>query len=651
VPECKDLLCHPTVDFGDINPTNSSSTQMVDTTGTTDVSITPCAPGKAGMVVGKFNLTGGPTALMLSFTQAKGEDHVFGIFRAGINQACGANPIKDSCYDPKGATSGSHTYVIDEPGEYYVIIQPFEPSGQGPVTVTLSTEHTKEICNNGIDDNNNGLIDCADPDCFNDPNCINQECKPDKNLGAIVVNAPGKSASFDTTGMTPDENVPTCQAKTGGGDFTLAFSLYETAGIQLVWDQIGDHVVALAHVPPAGDKCDAEIIDCYDPAGRQNDDVAWGEFPPGDYEFIFKATRPGGEGPIDATVSAYRNRKVEICHNGIDDDGNGLIDCADPACFGVAGCTGPYCMPNDNLGNMAIGDSQSVTLNVSQDGVAGYTTSCAKGGGKAMVVQVSVPTGGTNGGFGMTFSCTQTGDQVIDLFPAGGPRDTCDANQAQQTCADPQTLPFGCGYEIPNLQPGVYDVVVEAFSAGTEGTMNLTIGVVDDRQLEICNNGIDDDQNGLTDCADPKCATSPYCVSTQCRPDQTIDPVPLTGTQTFKLVQTQSNGVHGTLPCATAAGGQTAAILLHLTAAADLSIAWNQIGNHDFALFSDDGAMLACDAGTLVACQQSSNQTTGKFSVTNVPAGRYYLIAAGDQPDGTTQYSGAVNIGISGKPH
>jgi hypothetical protein len=37
--------------------------------------------------------------------------------------------------------------------------------------------------------------------------------------------------------------------------------------------------------------------------------------------------------------------------------------------------------------------------------------------------------------------------------------------------------------------------------------------------------------------------------------------------------------------------------------------------------------------------------------VSNVPVGRYYLVIAGDQPDGTTQYSGAVNIGVKGVPH
>lgn len=39
-------------------------------------------------------------------------------------------------------------------------------------------------------------------------------------------------------------------------------------------------------------------------------------------------------------------------------------------------------------------------------------------------------------------------------------------------------------------------------------------------QTEICNNGIDDDGNGLTDCRDPACFTSPYCV-----PVLTINPI------------------------------------------------------------------------------------------------------------------------------
>ncbi len=647
-PACKDLQCHPTVDFGTINPMGSSSTKMVNTTGTKDVAVTPCAPGGAGMVVGEFTLSA-PAAVTLSYSQGTGEDHVFSLFQAGVNQPCGANPIDNTCYDPKTAPMGSHTYILTAAGEYYVIIQPFEPSGQGPVTVTLSTGTMMEICNNGIDDNGNGLIDCADPECVNAPNCINNECKPDFNVGALVVNAPGQTVSFDTTGAATNDNL-TCEGAAGGGNIVVQFTLKQPAGVLLNWDQTGDHVVGLMQEPPLGQPCDANQISCYDPSGRSSDEVTWDNLPAGTYEFIFKALKPGDDGHIDATISAYSDRKVELCHNGIDDDGNGLTDCADPACFGVAGCTGPYCMPDVQLGNMGVGDSQTVNLNVQMSGKAGYNTTCARGGGKAMVVQLSVPNGGTNGGIGLGFDCTETGDQVIDLFAAGGPRDACDLNEL--VCADPKTLPFGCGYEIPNLQPGTYNVIVEGFESGTEGIMQLTLSVLDDRQLEICNNGIDDDMNGLTDCNDPKCFTSQYCTKSQCRADKTINPMPLVGTQVFELLQTSGNGVHGGAGCATTAGGQSAVIGITLTAAADLTLQWQQIGNHDFALYTDEGQQAPCDAGTQLQCTKGggANQS-GNTMWTNVPAGTYWLVVAADAPDGATIDSGSVDVALSGLPH
>jgi hypothetical protein len=647
-PKCKDLKCKPTVDFGTLMPMNSSSTKMENTTGTTDVTVTPCAPGGAGMVVGKFTLAGGKADVNLAFTQGAKEDHVFGLFRAGINQTCGANPV--SCYDPKSASMGNHTFPQLDPGEYYVISQPFEPAGQGPLTVTLSTPSVKEICNNGIDDNGNGLIDCADGDCLTDPNCINQQCMPDFNVGALVVNAPGKSVSFNTTQANADNTNVSCVAQKGGKDVVVRFTLKETAGILLNWDQSGDHVVELYRTPGPGQKCDSDPASgCYDPSGRNQDTVAWGEFPPGDYEFIFKALKPGDEGHIDATISAYRNRRQELCHNGIDDDGNGLIDCADPACVGVAGCSAPYCMPDKQLGNLNVGQQASVTLNVQANGIAGYKASCAKGGAKGMVVQFTVPKVGSQGGIGVGFDCQQSGDHVLDLFAAGAPRDPCDAQEL--VCADPKTLPFGCGYEVPNLQPGTYNVIVEGFTPGSEGTVNLTLSVTDDRQLEICNNGKDDDGDGKIDCADRKCVTSQFCSAAQCRPDQTIDPLPLTGANTFRLVQTAMNGIHGQVPCATTAGGQGAVIGITLTATADLTLAWNQIGNHDFQLFTNDGTGLPCDAGTATStCTQSAGAASGQTSWSKVAQGKYYLVIQGDAPDGTTQASGSVNIALSGKP-
>jgi hypothetical protein len=41
---------------------------------------------------------------------------------------------------------------------------------------------------------------------------------------------------------------------------------------------------------------------------------------------------------VGAAVSCSGGKPQEICNNGIDDDGDGLTDCADPACAGKDGC-------------------------------------------------------------------------------------------------------------------------------------------------------------------------------------------------------------------------------------------------------------------------------------------------------------------------
>jgi hypothetical protein len=640
VPQCKNLACMPTVDFGTLMPMGSTSTQIENTTGTKDVDVTPCAPGGGGMVVGQFTLTG-TSDVTLAFFQAAGEDHVFGIYRAGVDQTCAANPV-ETCYDPKGAGSGQHAFTALAAGQYYVITQAFEVKGQGIVQVTLSTPSAVEICNNGIDDNGNGLIDCADEECINAPNCVSQECKPDFNVGALVVNGPPAVVSFNTVNYGSDDNL-TCQAAPGGDDVVVRFTLHEAAGILLDWSQNGDHVVALMHTPPPGEACDADPIECYDPSDRKSGEVAWPNQPAGDYEFIFKATKPGDEGEINAQISAYQTRPVELCHNGIDDNNNGLIDCADPECFGVAGCAGPYCMPDVQLGTMAVGESRTVTVDTTM-GTAAYNVSCAQGGGKGIVIQLDVPAGGTNGGFGLGFDCTQAGDNVLDLFAAGGPRDACDVDEL--TCADPSTLPFGCGYEVPNLQPGTYNVIVDAFKAGAEGSMMLTLTVDDDRQLEICNNGIDDDGNGLIDCADPKCVTSQYCLGAQCKPDATIDPMPLDGSTVSKLVQTSGAKSTANNSCASATMTPNAVIALRLTAKANLSATWNQLGNHDLQLFTDAGPMLPCGAGTGGQCVKTNDAATGTAQFTNVPAGLYYLIVSAD----SAATAGSISLELSGMP-
>jgi hypothetical protein len=281
-------------------------------------------------------------------------------------------------------------------------------------------------------------------------------------------------------------------------------------------------------------------------------------------------------------------------------------------------------MPDVNLGTLHLGQSASTMLDVTK-GIPNLKVSCAKGGAKSRVVEVTLAQNA-----GMGFECTMMGDHVLGLFAAAGFRDPCD--KTELVCGDPKVIPFGCNYEIPNLQPGTYYVIVQGFQAGSEGRVNLTLSSIRDRALEICNNMKDDDGDGFTDCADRKCATSPYCVPKACKPDATIDPMPINGMAVFKLIQTAGQQVTAQPPCQDKPGGGNAVIGINLPAKANLRVDWAQIGNHVFAIYPNLGNGLVCEAGKVAGCVKSNNMGNGFATFGNLAAGKYWFIVAAASP-------------------
>jgi hypothetical protein len=267
-----------------------------------------------------------------------------------------------------------------------------------------------------------------------------------------------------------------------------------------------------------------------------------------------------------------------------------------------------------------------------------YPTTCSKGNGKERVVRVELTQP-----MALGVDCTQTGSHVIEVSQQLAPLDTCDANSVG--CADPTVLPFGCGYSIPDLQPGTYNILIEAFQAGTEGTVSITFTGTEEIVREICNNGIDDDHDGFTDCADRKCATSPFCEKLACRADTNLGLLPLDGSMKTAVIQTAGAGDNEMkTSCVSAPGGQDGDIDFQVPAKANITLEWAQAGNHDFELLTDDGALLACEAGTAIRCVSSGGAMTGTAAFASLAPGSYHLIVDADKPGD----EGGVVIQISG---
>ena len=169
---------------------------------------------------------------------------------------------------------------------------------------------TAEICDNAIDDNGDGFIDCLDPDCLYASACITGQ--------SVVTEICDNRIDDDGNGLA-DCNDPACVSAANCKSDTV----YEICGNGIDDDKNGK-------------------ADCKDPACQNNPACA-------------------------ATTN-------EICGNGLDDDRNGLADCNDPACFtlpecgkltetcgnnidddgnGLADCNDPACATHSTCNNAA----------------------------------------------------------------------------------------------------------------------------------------------------------------------------------------------------------------------------------------------------------------------------------------------------------
>ena len=83
-----------------------------------------------------------------------------------------------------------------------------------------------------------------------------------------------------------------------------------------------------------------------------------------------------------------------------------------------------------------------------------------------------------------------------------------------------------------------------------------------------------------------------------------------------------------------------------MPAKANLKIEWAQAGNHAFALYTNANDLAACDAGTLVSCTASMDQSTGAINLAALPGGKYHLIVDADHAGA----EGGVVLQLSGAP-
>lgn len=405
---------------------------------------------------------------------------------ATTDVGCGA----DEC---TGFTSEVSATVA--PGAHLFRIGGWSAGDVGSGTMEVSfTALASEDCTNGADDDGDGAVDCADPDCAADPACAppaNDEC-----AGAIeVFDTEQTMFNTDTATGAADMGTSSCDGGfTGGANdvwfkYTPTFSYHGRATTcepgpagELGYDTdmtmyTGADCASLTEVACSGDLC----------TGGSN----WGSgiftnFEAGETYWF----RIGGYNGATGTdwlsfVTSYGDDCSDIVYLFGESPGGRSFN------IDTTTATSSPNPPDASMCDSGMTDSQNdvwMVIVAANTGTATITTCDGPAG-------AGFDTDLTAYAFdGATFpDCGVAGTQLACSGDASG---GCDLNT------------FGSRIENMDVVSGDWYVIRVG---GWNGATGNTILTFTSYPYENCANGVDDNADGLVDCDDPQCAADPAC--------------------------------------------------------------------------------------------------------------------------------------------
>jgi hypothetical protein len=415
----------------------------------------------------------------------------------GLQDNGGCNP--SGCLDSStsgGTNPESVTMTVVGGTTYYIVVDGWNNAvGTFDLNIECDLSGAPEDCTDGIDNDGDGAIDCADSDCAGTPGCVSEVCTDGvDNDGDGRVDCADSDCAVD----------PACV-----GEIC-------TNGIDDDGDGLVDCADTECSLLPAcsGENCFDNIdndgdgdVDCFDsdctghpacnpgPGGGSETNCTNGVDDDGDG--LIDCADTGDCGPDPACGGAG----FEICTNSIDDNGNGLIDCNDPQCFGTPACGAPT---PENCSN-GIDDDGDGAIDCA-DANCAESVDCGGTGGEDCANNLDDNANGD-------VDCDDVAC-LFDIFCWLLSEDCSDGidndGDGAVDCGDvdctsnSDCIPEGCTNTIDDDGDGFIDCADDE----CDGTPACT--------PEDCSNGVDDDGDGQIDCADVECSVAPECTPENC---------------------------------------------------------------------------------------------------------------------------------------
>ena len=356
-PACLAVACTADVDFGTIAPHGASVTRAIDTTGATPGYAT-CAPAGGIGRVGRFQLDddrGRP----LDFTQGRGQRARHRPVPRGREPALRPQPGRLPVGD--GQPTASKTFSALAPGVYWVIVEAYPGlagaddgdavDGLGRHAGDLRQRHGRRrqrphrLPGRRVQER---IRTASAAQCKPDVNARHAGRRRRRRKTAHVEPAHrDRRLSVDLLGGVAGRRRR--DRVHAGRDRRRWRSQFSARRAQ--------HLRALPDAGAPGLACDADpdVLRVRGRASRTRSRSS--ACRPGATCSSSRRRAAAQAGTINLRFSAFSGRRVEICGNSIDDDANGLTDCDDPACFGVGGLPGAACMPDQDLGQLLVGNA------------------------------------------------------------------------------------------------------------------------------------------------------------------------------------------------------------------------------------------------------------------------------------------------------
>jgi hypothetical protein len=473
-----------------------------------------------------------------------------------------------------------------------------------------------EDCSDGQDNDQDAAIDCQDPDCVNDIACsgdsigapctADPECDGDVCLEEAVDGFPSGYCSQDCV-------LAQGVCNSSGDGLCIDVSFGTGLGLCLDACQV------------AASNCSTGYA-CVDVSNGQGQGVC------------FPACTDDAQCPatdICNPDNGFCATVQEDCQNGVDDDDDQVVECADLGCAQQPACDNfEDCFDNiDNNGDGAVDCADAgcalacangclAPVNPSVPSAQNHNTAghANVSDGSCQLNPISGPPGG--GGGDVVYRVVSNQSGILDLSLTSP---AADLGLFVQTACGNLASEIGCSdiflaggtetLQVDILAGQPLFVFVGGFSAAEQGAYVLNIAVSGGAP-EVCSDTVDNDQDGAIDCNDPNCAAA--CANGCADPDNL-------SLSTLGNSQNHGNVSDGSCQLAFGGGGGGDVVYRAVTASAG-TLTLTMQSNADLGIFLQE---FCGDAASEFACADDFIAGGTEQVQVSLPANQEFFIFVG----------------------